>query len=211
MNLYLMRHGHRQDDPENPNGAYFPKGRSLDPDISEKGIKQAKETAARLVGSEIKHIYASPFLRTVHTAHHVAMALNLDVRLEWGLAEFLTPGYFEDWPGTIPPQKLAQMFATVDPDYEQTGILPKCPEYDYWEMFHRCHDTTKQLLARHPNEDILIVSHAAGTAAIPPAFIGWQNYEAKAYLCGLTKLVQEGPNWKMELHCDISHLSYTKV
>ena len=37
----------------------------------------------------IRHIYASPFLRTVQTAHQVADVLSVPVRIEYGLSEGL--------------------------------------------------------------------------------------------------------------------------
>lgn len=37
----------------------------------------------------IRHIYASPFLRTVQTAHQVADVLSVPVRVEYGLSEGL--------------------------------------------------------------------------------------------------------------------------
>ena len=37
----------------------------------------------------IQHIYASPFLRTVQTAHQVADVLSVPVRVEYGLSEGL--------------------------------------------------------------------------------------------------------------------------
>ena len=37
----------------------------------------------------IQHIYASPFLRTVQTAHQVADVLSVPVRIEYGLSEGL--------------------------------------------------------------------------------------------------------------------------
>ena len=38
---------------------------------------------------KIDHIYCSPFLRTVQTAHQVANELSLPVKIEYGLSEGL--------------------------------------------------------------------------------------------------------------------------
>ncbi len=73
MDLYLMRHGHREDAENNPSGRRLPHGRSLDPDISSIGIQQAQESGEKLKDAGIKYIYSSPFLRAVHTAHEVAL------------------------------------------------------------------------------------------------------------------------------------------
>ena len=42
-------------------------------------------------GEEISCIYASPFLRTMQTAHQVAEVLNLPVIVENGICEGLLP------------------------------------------------------------------------------------------------------------------------
>ena len=211
MDIYLVRHGHRGDDPTNPAGVQKPKGRSLDPDISIIGVKQAKQTGQRLKGLGIKAIYSSPFLRAVHTAHHIAEALELKVRIEWGLSEALGPLY-KDWPGTIPPIKLARMFPTVDPDFPPTGILPNCPEKDYWESHGRYHEAVLKLLERHSNENILLVTHGAGVCSIPPALAGWEGYSGRPFLASVTKLHRDDAGkWTIGLNGDTSHLEYVRI
>lgn len=213
MNLYLIRHGHREDAVENPTGRRWPKGRELDPDISSIGVKQAQQTGAILKDADIKAIYASPFLRTVHTAHEIAEILNLEVRLEWGLSEAFSPGYFSDWPGTICVPQLVKMFPRINPTHPQTGILPNnCPEHDYWESFNRYVETTKKLLEKHPDDNILLVSHGAAVGSIPPSFAGWYNFHARPYLCGLTKMHKDADGkWTIELNGDVSHLEFQKI
>lgn len=51
-------------------------------------VKSAASLAG-LQGEGIGHIYASPFLRTVQTAHEVAKVLDVPVKLEYGLSEGL--------------------------------------------------------------------------------------------------------------------------
>ena len=92
--IFLMRHGFRMDDPRNPEGKILPTGRPLDPDISAIGVGQAAETAELLKNEGLHLIYASPFLRTVHTAAVIAEKLNLKIRLEWGVGEHFVPQSF---------------------------------------------------------------------------------------------------------------------
>lgn len=210
MIVFAVRHGHRADDPTNPDGKWLPKGRDLDPDISPIGMKMAEQTGQRLKDERIKQVYCSPFLRAVRTASLIVSQFDdpkPNIRLEWGVCEHLNPMYFKDWPGTIAPQKLAQMFPLVDPDSQQTGILPDCPE-EYWPMHDRVCKTTNMLIHRHPGENILIVAHAATVCAIAPGLAGWQDYQPRGYLCGIHKIVKQGPKWMLEMNGDVSHLDW---
>lgn len=209
MNLYFTRHGHRQDAPNNPAGAYLPKGRDLDPDISSIGVKQAQQTGQRLKDAGIKHVYCSPFLRAVHTASEIVSQWDEkpEIRLDWGFSEHLNAMYFVDWPGTICPQKLAEMFPLVNPYFKQSGILPLCPE-DYWVQHDRVIKATNIIVERHQPETVLIVAHCATVCAIAPGLTGWPGYEGKGFLCGLCKAVKQEDKWVLELNSDTSHLDY---
>ncbi|MCZ0902379.1 histidine phosphatase family protein, partial [Microcoleus sp. HI-ES] len=81
-----------------------------DPHLSEDGHIQAKQLANRLKGEGISHIFASPFLRTVQTANHVANALDLSIKLEWGLCEWLNPEWMTEMPETLSVEALCSRF-----------------------------------------------------------------------------------------------------
>ncbi len=80
--VWILRHGIREDfedqtwaltaeDPENS-------------PLSQRGHLQATEVSKFLLETEhnIKHIFCSPFLRTIQTAHPVAEVLNLSIGIE---------------------------------------------------------------------------------------------------------------------------------
>ncbi|HEY9706683.1 MAG TPA: histidine phosphatase family protein, partial [Oculatellaceae cyanobacterium] len=94
--VWIARHGNRLDfvNPEWFNTAERP----YDPPLSEDGLIQAKQLGQRLVGEGIIHIFASPFLRTVQTANQVADALDLPIKLEFGLCEWLNPAWMKTDP-----------------------------------------------------------------------------------------------------------------
>lgn len=167
----------------------------------------AEQTGRSLNAEGIRHVYSSPFLRTVHTASLIVGQFDHkpEIRLEWGVAEHLNPKYFYDWPGTIAPQKLAQMFPLVNVDYPQTGVLPEYPE-EYWPMHDRVVRTANILVQRHPGENILIVAHAATVMAAATGLSGWPNYEHRGFLCGITKLAKSGDAWSLKMNGDVSHL-----
>lgn len=205
-----MRHGHRADDPGNPVGIQIPVQRPLDPDISSIGIEMADQTGDFLKDQEIKMIYASPFLRTTHTAAQIAEKLNLPIRLEWGVAEYFVPQWFADWPGTLAPQELKRRFPRVDSYYPQTGIMPKCSE-EYWDMHNRSMQTVNTLFARHPNENILVVTHAAVACTVPPGLTSWDNWQARPFLCGLSCLSKTDKGWNLDYNAKTDHMKNVMV
>ena len=85
--VWIARHANRLDfvNPEWFNTAE----RRYDPPLSDDGIEQAKLLAKRLKGVGIRHIFASPFLRTVQTAHAVSETIGVPVKVEAGLSEWL--------------------------------------------------------------------------------------------------------------------------
>ena len=94
--VWIARHGNRIDfvHPEWFNTAK----RRYDPHLSDDGILQAQQLANRLIGENITQIFTSPFLRTVQTANEVAKVLDLSIKLDWDLCEWLNP----KWMSTMP-------------------------------------------------------------------------------------------------------------
>jgi broad specificity phosphatase PhoE len=204
MKIYITRHGHREDDPHNPSGKHIPEGRPLDPNISSIGMAQATALGKRLkVEAQIKTIYASPFLRTSHTAHLIAKELGLKVKLEWGITESFYPQWFSAWPGTTDRQKLAAMFDTIDLSYVPLGILPTCPEENQWRTNDRLLEVMKRLVI---DEDTLIVTHALPMLLLQAGMAGWGEGEWNVYCCSLSCIEKMGDKWVTRLKCDGEHL-----
>lgn len=55
--------------------------RVIDPPLSRKGVKDAERIAKRLAPEGIRQIYASPLLRSLHTAEALSSRCNLDFDL----------------------------------------------------------------------------------------------------------------------------------
>ncbi len=203
--VWIARHANRWDFvyPEWFNTAERP----YDPPLSEDGFEQAKQLADRLATtSTISHIFTSPFLRTVQTAHEVAQKLNLPLKLEWGLAEWLNPNWMRHSPETLPLEILRQEFPEIDPHY-QSRILPQYPESEQ-QVFARTQETAKRLVAEF-SEDILLIGHGASVLGASQAFV--PGAEIRAALCCLVKIVKKSDKWEMELNGDTSHLSKTET
>jgi broad specificity phosphatase PhoE len=155
----------------------------IDPTI---GIDHAQRIAARMAAMEHPPsvVYTSPFLRTAHTAHHVAKACNnIPVRIEEGLYEWLVPSLLvtPDGQRTYPRsvQETAKRFSTIDTTYMSVNALveedndngknskgaPHFPESES-ALLERSAVTLERLLKNHSSSSssssssIAIVSHA---------------------------------------------------
>ncbi len=202
--VWIARHGNRLDfvNPEWFNTAERP----YDPPLSSDGLVQAKQLGKRLVGQGIVHIFASPFLRTVQTAYQVAEALDLSIKLELGLSEWLNPAWMTSDPEKMPIEVLQDKFPRIDSSYT-SRVIACYPETN--EMVLERTAQTARLLTAEFSEDMLLVGHGASVVGTTQGLLGGTP-EINASLCCLVKLVHQQQKWLMELNGDISHLSQTE-
>ncbi|GBF80000.1 histidine phosphatase family protein [Aphanothece sacrum] len=200
QNVWIARHGNRLDfvNPEWFNTAK----RRYDPPLSEDGIIQAKQLAKRLQFEKINHIFASPFLRTIQTAHQIAETLNLDIKLESGLGEWHNREWMSEHPQIHPRELLELDYPRINWNYS-SYLIPNYPETET-RMMSRIGTTIKQLITNY-SEDILLVGHSVSVLAITQELIKG-NPTVNTSLCSLVKLVRYENNWQMELNGDTSHL-----
>lgn len=203
--VWIARHGNRLDfvNPE----WFDTADRRYDPPLSEDGFVQATELARRLKTENISHIFASPFLRTIQTAHEIAEILNLSIKLEAGLAEWHNPEWMTEHPETHPQDFLAQQYPSIDWNY-QSYFTPEYPESKE-DVNRRTAETIQKLVGEFP-EDILIVGHGASVHGVTYGLVPDTDY-FKVALCCLTKVIRkEDGRWKLDLCADTSHLSQTE-
>lgn len=202
--VWIARHGNRLDfvNPEWFNTAT----RRYDPPLSDDGFIQAAELGQRLKSENIKHLFVSPFLRTIQTAHEVAQVINLPMKLEAGLGEWHNSEWMTESPEIHPQELLATAYPTINWSY-QSQIYPQYPETKA-DVNQRTAATVKQLLSKY-DEDILIVGHGASVFGVTQGLVA-DIPDAKIALCSLTKVVRDADNWNLEFYADISHLSQTE-
>jgi len=87
--IWIARHGNRIDFV-NPSGSILLSDATIHPF---RGWRGAVPLGQRLKREGIAHIFASPFLRTVQTANQIAEALDLPIKLESGLSEWLNSAW----------------------------------------------------------------------------------------------------------------------
>jgi broad specificity phosphatase PhoE len=202
--VWIARHGNRQDfvDLNWRSQAQHP----LDPPLSTDGAVQAQELAARLAGETIAHIFASPFLRTVQTASYVAELLDLPIKIESGLSEWIEPQGFLTAPAKLTFTDLVEQFPRIDANY-RSRVEVTYPEPG--KMGFDRAAKTAQLLTSEFAGQILMIGHGASVLGATWGLVGGQP-EINPALCCLVKLVRDRQAWVMELNGDTSHLSQSE-
>lgn len=199
--IWITRHGNRYDFV-NPDWFITAQLR-YDPHLAEDGIIQAQELGERLKVENITHIFSSPFLRTVQTAHEVAEILDLPIKLEAGLGEWLNPNWMDHDPEIRSPEILAQDYPRIDLNYTPR-VIPEYPESE--AMVQKRTAKTAQKLASEFTGELLFVGHGASVLGTAEGLLE-EPLNIRASFCCLTKLVQNNGNWEVELAGDTSHLS----
>ena len=202
--VWIARHGNRLDfvKPEWFNTA--PK--RYDPPLSDDGVIQAQELAQRMQSTKITHIFASPFLRTIQTAFEVAKVLNMPIKIEAGLSEWLNSDWMDETPETESQEWLNEQYPLIDRNY-QSFCQPQYPETRA-QLNQRTAKTVNHLVQEF-SQDILIVGHGGSVFGVTKGLVP-EVETFKVSLCSLTKVVRQKDNWQAELIADTSHLSQTE-
>ncbi len=130
-------------------------GRAPGLHLADKGIAQAEAAGERIAAlGSVKAIYASPMERTQETAAPIAKACKLRVRTHQGLIE----ADFGAWTGkNLSALRKLPEWETVQ-KYPSGFRFPKGESFP--EMQTRMTGAIGELVAKHPGETIVAVSHA---------------------------------------------------
>jgi probable phosphoglycerate mutase len=162
--VLMVRHG------KTPTTGKVLPGRAPGLHLSDQGRAQAERVAERIAALGEKRrpaaIYASPLERTAETAAPIARALGLRVRTERGLLEADVGG----WTGA----SLKRL--NKAPEWSAVQRWPAGFRFPQGESFAdmsvRIMDTLLRLVAKHPGETIVAVSHADPIKAAVAAAAG---------------------------------------
>ncbi len=147
--VLLVRHGQTP-----TTGATLP-GRAKGLHLADAGVAQAQAAAERIAGlKDVAAVYASPLERTRETAKPIAAARGLKVQIHRGLLEC----EFGDWTGA----KLSDLRKL--PEWRTVQSYPSGFRFpngeSFAEMQTRMVGAIDELVARHPGQTIVAVSHA---------------------------------------------------
>ena len=141
-------------------------GRAPGIDLSERGVEQARNVGERLAVLPIRAVYASPIERTRQTAEHIAGHHGLDVRELPGVIE----ADYGEWTGG----KIADL-ANTDL-WKTVQVVPSRARFpggeSISEMQGRMVTALEQVVADHPGEIVVVVSHADPIKAAIAHFTG---------------------------------------
>lgn len=147
--VVMVRHGQTSS-----TGTVLP-GRAKGLDLADSGRAQAEAAARRIATlAKVAAVYASPLERTRQTAAPIAKALGLRVRVAKGLLEC----EFGEWTG----RKLSELNKL--PEWKMVQGAPSQFRFpggeSFVEMQLRIVGQIEQLVAAHPGQTIVCVSHA---------------------------------------------------
>ena len=147
--IAFVRHG------QTPTTGKILPGRARGLHLADDGRAQAEGAARRLAAyAKVAAVYSSPLERTRETAAPIAKALGLPVTAERGLLEC----DFGTWTGRE-LKELARL-----PEWQQVQRRPsqfRFPDGEsFLEMQARTSDAVRRIVAAHPGEVVVCVSHA---------------------------------------------------
>jgi len=147
--IAFVRHG------QTPTTGKILPGRAKGLHLADRGVAQAEAAAARLAAyGRVAAIYASPLERTRETAAPIGKALDLPVTVERGLLEC----DFGSWTG----RELKELYRL--PEWQQVQRTPSSFRFpggeSFLEMQARASDAVRRIVADHPGDTVVCVSHA---------------------------------------------------
>jgi probable phosphomutase (TIGR03848 family) len=141
-------------------------GRTPGIDLSASGREQAQATADRLAELPLRAVYASPIERTRQTAEHIAARHELQVRSLDGVLE---ADYGEWTGGTIAELAKTDLWKTV----QRSPSRARFPAGEsIAEMQTRTVSAIEAVVADHPGEMVVVVSHADPIKSVIAHFTG---------------------------------------
>ena len=159
--VLLVRHG------QTPTTGQVLPGRARGLHLAETGLDQARRAGERIAAlGKVTAVYASPLERTRETAAPIARACGLRVKTRAGLLEC----DFGDWTG----RKLSELRKL--PEWATVQRNPSSFRFpggeSFPEMQTRMTSAIAELVATHPGETIVAVSHADTIKAAVAAAVG---------------------------------------
>lgn len=199
--LILVRHGETEGNVSQVwHGA-------LDAPLTARGRAQVQATAARLAqlhrSSPVDHLYVSPLPRAQSTAAAIAAAIGLTPVVVDELREFS----IGDWEG--------RAFTDLRDSEDLWGRWEVDPRFappngESPSSFNaRVVAAAHALVAQHPGQTLVAVSHGAVIANLLASFVGdgpgdWRRFDP--HNCAISILDWDGAIWTPVLVNDIAHL-----
>ncbi|HET6716112.1 MAG TPA: histidine phosphatase family protein [Nitrososphaeraceae archaeon] len=172
-------------------------GRHLESHLTEKGQMQVKETAKLLKSMSISKIYSSPVTRAIETTQIVGEELGLDYEIDDRLYE-IDLGKLAGTNYDEVLNKYGNLFLSFY--MGDDSVLSNHGVESFTAVKSRIRDLLDQVMARHDNHNVLLVTHLDPIKAAisyildlkPESLYKWHMRNA-----ALTILKQEFKTWSI--------------
>jgi broad specificity phosphatase PhoE len=135
------------------------------------GMKQAEAVAGRIAEWQVSAIYSSPLRRALTTAEILARRSGLEVKSLDGLIDI----DYGDWQG-LSPEKAAAKDGGLYSKWLECPHMVKFPGGEgLAEVRERADSAVDSLIAQHPKETIVLVSHKVVCQILVLILLGLDN------------------------------------
>lgn len=162
--------------------------------LSEEGFEQAEKLANRIANEKWDVIYSSDLKRAKETAETIAKKIDIDIHLDTRLRE-RKGGQIE---GTTEAERLKKW----GENWRELDLGMETGE----EMSARGMACLEEIIAKRPNENILVVSHGAFIKQLLRTLFPKTDVERSLKNCSITVLKTEGGTWDLTLYNCVKHI-----
>jgi broad specificity phosphatase PhoE len=142
-----------------------------DIELDEVGMKQAEATAGRIAELQVSAIYSSPLSRALNTAKILAKRFNLEVKPLDGLIDI----DYGEWQG-LSPEEAAAKNGDLYSKWMECPHMVKFPSGERLaDVRERADSVVDSLIAQHPKETIVLVSHKVVCQILILILLGLDN------------------------------------
>lgn len=166
--VYLVRHGATQLTAEDRFSG------SVGVELSDEGRWQASQLGVRLQNEQVAAVYSSPLSRAMETAQIISGHCHIETSARDGLRE-IGHGHWEGLTRAEVEAQFEREYAdwvedpfTVAPEGGESGVV----------VLARALPVIREIVARHPGEHVLVVSHKATIRLLLSSLLG---FDARGY------------------------------
>lgn len=162
--------------------------------LCEEGFDQAEKLANRIASEKWDVIYSSDLQRAKGTAKTIAEKVDIEIHLDTRLRE-RHGGQIE---GTTEAERIKEWgenWRALDLGIETSA-----------EMSLRGMACLEEIIAKHLNENILVVSHGAFIKQLLRTLFPHTDVENSLKNCSVTVLETDGDTWDLTLHNCVKHM-----
>lgn len=139
-----------------------------DIELTETGLRQAELVAARLACEPVQAVYASDLGRALKTAEVIANVHNVSVKTIPALREY----YFGEWEGLTHKQISARWPDIYAEFFKHPDEIRVPGGETFGELKQRAQSAIETLVANHPDQTVVVVSHGGTIRTIVCAALG---------------------------------------